>query len=445
VWAWCNRALLLLASGAAAASAGAASPDALLERASAARKQAEQALARARTRRLEERKTLAADLQKAYDALAAARSDAKQADRALRELAPEAADATRRAELADYRARRALAQAAEAASVAVEPDSPIAPAEEAIWNGFAGRLAALEGSAAVSVAAGPVVGRDGTERDVVVLRLGEFAAYACGQSRATCGLLGAMPDGRERVVGPYLDAEQTAALQGAARGAVGRLPLDVDGSLRDRAPAEPKTLRTWLAAGGLFVYPILVVGALGLLLVLERLIHLALTQMPAALPGNVLGRLASGDLEGARGAVAKARTPGARILRAGIEAADKPEAQREAAMESALLAEAPRLERSLSLLAALAGVAPLLGLLGTVSGMIATFDTISAAGTGNPRLLSGGISEALITTQLGLMVAIPLLLAHAWLRRWVERREAQLEHCAIQVFGIEEASEEEAT
>jgi len=71
------------------------------------------------------------------------------------------------------------------------------------------------------------------------------------------------------------------------------------------------------------------------------------------------------------------------------------------------------------------------------------FDTISAAGTGNPRLLSGGISEALITTQLGLMVAIPLLLAHAWLSRWVQRREAQLEHNAIQAFGTRHAAPSE--
>jgi biopolymer transport protein ExbB len=77
--------------------------------------------------------------------------------------------------------------------------------------------------------------------------------------------------------------------------------------------------------------------------------------------------------------------------------------------------------------------------------MIATFDTISAAGTSNPRLLSGGISEALITTQLGLIVAIPLLLAHAWLSRWVRRREAMLEHNAILAFGSEhDTSEEDA-
>ncbi|MGB2822938.1 MAG: MotA/TolQ/ExbB proton channel family protein, partial [Phycisphaerae bacterium] len=147
------------------------------------------------------------------------------------------------------------------------------------------------------------------------------------------------------------------------------------------------------------------------------------------------------DPSAARAAVGTPRTPTARVLLAGVDAVSKSEQEREGAMESTLLAEAPKLERSLSLLGALAGVAPLLGLLGTVSGMIATFDTISVAGTGNPRLLSGGISEALITTQLGLMVAIPLLLAHAWLSRWVERREAMLEHNAIQVFGIHEEGE----
>jgi hypothetical protein len=102
--------------------------------------------------------------------------------------------------------------------------------------------------------------------------------------------------------------------------------------------------------------------------------------------------------------------------------------KRQALLEAAFLDELPRLQRSLGLLATLAGIAPLLGLLGTVSGMIATFATISQLGTGNPRLLSGGISQALITTQLGLIVAIPLLLAHAWLRRWGKRREAQLEY-----------------
>jgi biopolymer transport protein ExbB len=149
----------------------------------------------------------------------------------------------------------------------------------------------------------------------------------------------------------------------------------------------------------------------------------------------IVSRVQDGDADGARAVALKARGPASHVMVAGIDALTKSDEEREAAMESALLAEAPHLERSLSLLAALAGVAPLLGLLGTVSGIIRTFDTISVAGTSNPRLLSGGISEALITTQLGLIVAIPLLLAHAWLRHWAARREAMLEYNAIQVFG----------
>jgi biopolymer transport protein ExbB len=76
--------------------------------------------------------------------------------------------------------------------------------------------------------------------------------------------------------------------------------------------------------------------------------------------------------------------------------------------------EVPRLQRGLSTIAVLATTAPLLGLLGTVTGMIATFQSIALFGTGDPRLMSGGISEALVTTALGLLVAIPLSLLHTF-------------------------------
>ena len=82
-------------------------------------------------------------------------------------------------------------------------------------------------------------------------------------------------------------------------------------------------------------------------------------------------------------------------------------------LDDAILKEIPPLERNLSLLKLLAGVAPLLGLLGTVTGMILTFQAITLFGTGDPKLMAGGISQALITTVLGLVVAIPLLLLHA--------------------------------
>ena len=94
-------------------------------------------------------------------------------------------------------------------------------------------------------------------------------------------------------------------------------------------------------------------------------------------------------------------------------------------LDEALAEEASYLNRGLATVAVLAAVSPLLGLLGTVTGMIETFQSITLFGTGDPKLMSGGISQALITTQLGLAVAIPLVLFHSLLtgraNRLIER------------------------
>jgi len=84
-------------------------------------------------------------------------------------------------------------------------------------------------------------------------------------------------------------------------------------------------------------------------------------------------------------------------------------------LDQALLIEQEALEQALPLLRLLAAVAPMLGLLGTVTGMIATFQAIALHGSGDPKLMSGGISEALVTTVEGLVVAIPILLLHSLL------------------------------
>jgi len=427
---------------AVSASPAATSPDDLLNRAEVARREAEKELADARRQRLEQRKAVAAGLQREYDALAKAKADAEGAQQSLRRIETTAADLERTAPATDRRIRNVVRQAAEAAGVTVDPSGTVEAMETAIWKGFQTRLAEIGRHAQVTVEAAAVISRTGAACEVPVARLGGFASYACGGTPETCGLLRRTADGRWLVAGPLLSGEGAAALDAVAAGNLERVPLDIDGTLADRAPSAPKTVWAWLDAGGMFIYPILAVGALGLILVLERVVYLVFTKMPPSLVQEVLPCLERRDVDGAREVLLRSRTPAGRVLLAGVEAVGKSHEEREAAMETALLAEAPKLERSLSLLGALAGVAPLLGLLGTVSGMIATFDTISAAGTGNPRLLSGGISEALLTTQLGLMVAIPLLLAHAWLRRWVERREAMLEHHAVQAFGIGERDED---
>ena len=91
----------------------------------------------------------------------------------------------------------------------------------------------------------------------------------------------------------------------------------------------------------------------------------------------------------------------------------------------------PQLSRNLSVIAVMGSVAPLLGLLGTVSGMIATFNVISAIGTGNARPLAGGISEALVATEAGLLVAIPGLLLSAQLSRRANRLEHHLDQTLL--------------
>ena len=103
----------------------------------------------------------------------------------------------------------------------------------------------------------------------------------------------------------------------------------------------------------------------------------------------------------------------------------------ENALQEAIINKIPRLESFLSTLGMLAAIAPLLGLLGTVTGMINTFHTITYYGTGDPRMMSGGISEALVTTMLGLTVAIPIMLAHTLLTRKVETEIAMMEEKAV--------------
>ena len=94
----------------------------------------------------------------------------------------------------------------------------------------------------------------------------------------------------------------------------------------------------------------------------------------------------------------------------------------------------PFVRRGVSLLAVVASVAPLLGLLGTVTGMIGTFGMITEYGTGDPRLLSGGISEALLTTQFGLMGAIPALLFQTTLYRLGDALLRRLENLALRTL-----------
>ena len=105
-------------------------------------------------------------------------------------------------------------------------------------------------------------------------------------------------------------------------------------------------------------------------------------------------------------------------------------------VSESILHESGYLDRFGGSILVIAGVAPLLGLLGTVTGMISTFDVITEFGTGDPKLLSGGISEALVTTELGLIVAIPALVFGNLLSGWAENIKNDMEQAALKLINI---------
>ena len=120
--------------------------------------------------------------------------------------------------------------------------------------------------------------------------------------------------------------------------------------------------------------------------------------------------VARGDVKGAGTLLSRRGGPLARILKSILDHADRPREELERVVDEAILRETPLVDRFASALVVITAGAPLLGLLGTVTGMIATFDVITEHGTGNPKLMSAGIAEALVCTALGLAVAIPTLL-----------------------------------
>lgn len=416
---------------------------AMIKTAEARRQRAEQDLAKSRKARLRARTKLTRQVQEAYARLSEERAQA-QASRAARQQVEERLarlpEATAQTKTESARLLRLIHQAAGTRLEDAHPS--IERVTTTVEHDLQLRFAALEAATRIAANKEHVIGRDGRSASAYVVRLGRAAAVSVSEAASSTGLISLAPDRTARIVGPILDPEMTVAVRRVSEGRAGALALDVDGALT-HGHAEPASKNTgWLAAGGFFLWPILFVGALGLVLLGERIAFFTLHPIHIETVQKVSDLLADGDIARAHALVTPPKTDLDRVLRAGIEAHGQPREIREHRLESALLEEEPRLERSLSLLGAIAGLAPLLGLLGTVTGMITTFDVISIFGTGNPRLLSGGISVALITTQVGLIVAVPALLGHAWASRAVARRQGVLEAARTALLGLNPPSSE---
>lgn len=206
------------------------------------------------------------------------------------------------------------------------------------------------------------------------------------------------------------------------------LPFDLSGG---RALQIDVARRPWhdrLRDGGLTMIPLLLTALASLLLIVWKTVSLRNVRGldPKSIQA-VASSLRRDDREAAREHTAAAPQP-LRTLLDGALAHPRANAEElEELLHERMLGLMPRLDRHLGTLAVLGGIAPLLGLLGTVTGMIHTFELVTLFGSGNERILSQGISEALVTTMSGLIIAVPVLLAHAFLSRRVRVIISELE------------------
>ena len=277
---------------------------------------------------------------------------------------------------------------------------PTVPELRQLWSAMVTEIA--ESGKVVKFTA-TVERTSGEKQDLEIIRLGVFNAVSNGQfldwdiskSRVNLIELARQPVARF--------SSMAADLQSAAPGEVVAFPVDFTRGQILRAVVQSKTpIERVKEDGGVVGYVIIGVGLFGLLLCLWKGFALFTT-------GSKMSRQQTIE-------TASKANPLGRVLAIYSDNPDADIETLELKLDEAILRETAPIETGLSFIKVLYVVAPLLGLLGTVVGMIATFQMITLFGTGDPRMMAGGISTALVTTVLGLVVAIPLTLFHSFLQ-----------------------------
>ena len=239
---------------------------------------------------------------------------------------------------------------------------------------------------------------NGESRTATVTRLGPFVAIANGKYVVYKPDIEGLVDLSRQPAREYVGAAKN--IQNAKGDHFVKAALDPSlGTILGLQVQTPNLLER-IQQGRLIGYIVIVLGLIGIAIGCLRLLTLMGT--------NSLVRREMKRQKAGRG------NPLSRIFMA---YEDNPDADTEALelkLDDAILKEMPKLESGLGTLKVLAAVAPMMGLLGTVTGMIQTFQSITLYGTGDPKLMAGGISQALVTTVLGLIAAIPLMLLHSF-------------------------------
>ncbi len=278
---------------------------------------------------------------------------------------------------------------------------------------------------------GRVVLPDGGLADGDVLKLGPVAWFYRSEPEQS-GVV--RQDGELTRVSRLFTGAADTGIQQLRAGSAGVVTFDPTLSRALLLAEQEEPLLRHLQRGGFWAIPIVLFGVFASIIAVLKAVTLYRLPMPVpALAERVQSALERGG-DAARALAEKVQGPQGELVRIAIAAQTNDE--RDDRLHATLLQQRIRLERWLSAIALTASVAPLLGLLGTVSGMITTFKAMSLFGAGDASAVSEGVGEALINTELGLVVAIPALIAHALMSRKAKGYLAQLESDAVHLSRL---------
>jgi biopolymer transport protein ExbB len=279
---------------------------------------------------------------------------------------------------------------------------------------------------------------DGTLKEGTFALLGPVSYFT--STDGVTGVTNGMIENRANIY--ILDGYQ-AGISQTTQSSSGMIPVDTtDGEALEGITHTITLMEEW-ALGGFVMYPILGLFALAILIALFKAIELFRVKAANAKDLDViLDHLRNEKSDAALAHAKSVGGPAGQMLCSAVENASEDREVIEEVLYETIIKTQPKLERFLPFIAVVAATAPLLGLLGTVTGMIKTFKLITIVGTGDARNLSSGISEALITTKWGLIVAIPTLIMHALLNRKAKGVVGSMEQSAVSfINGIVEMRE----
>jgi biopolymer transport protein ExbB len=196
------------------------------------------------------------------------------------------------------------------------------------------------------------------------------------------------------------------------------LDVDLTGGKARALASISNTPLALFSKGGSWIWPIILIALISLVCAILKFFQLAKVKNPkGGWLSALLEQIREGDVSAAQATCDELKHPIGAVMKNALTGFHKGADVVEEIVYEQMIDVQSRLQQWLPFIAVTAAIAPLLGLLGTVSGMISTFSALSVVGTGDPKLLSGGISEALVTTLFGLVVAIPALILHSLLSR----------------------------